>query len=100
MPMDGWRDADSHPAVGSDVAAMVAETRRLGGLLADIRRRAQSVASLPWESPAGANFRSYLIERCAELTRTIDLLDSAVRQLGDYEAVVLDAEMLQRQAGP
>lgn len=83
----------------SDVAAMEAALERHAGQLGDIRRHAVSVTLLRWESPAGENFRSYLFDRCAELSRTIDLLESASRHLADYRRLVHAAEMLQPQAG-
>ncbi len=99
--MDSRMEADAGPVrspASSDVAAMVAALQRHARRLEDIHRHALSVTLLPWESPAGANFRSYLSERCAEVSRTADLLKSASRQLADYGRLVQDAEM-QRQAG-
>ena len=87
-------------AVSADVAAMAAAVRWHAAQLGSIRRHALSVTLLSWESPAGGNFRSYLGERCTELSRTVELLESAARELDEYGRLVLDAEALQRQAGP
>jgi hypothetical protein len=97
---------EAGPAVGqgaaasADVAALTAAVRWHAGRLAGIRRHALSVSVRSWESPAGDNFRSYLGERCRELSRTIDLLESAARDLDEYGRLVLEAEALRRQAGP
>jgi hypothetical protein len=99
--MDNRMEADAGPVLSpasSDIAAMVAALRRHVRRLEDIHGHALSVSLLPWESPAGANFRSYLSERCAEVARTADLLESASRLLADYGRLIQDAEM-QRQAG-
>jgi hypothetical protein len=94
-------DGGPGPAAAStEVAAMTAAVRRHAAQLGSIRSHALSVALLPWESPAGENFRSYLGERCGELSRTIDLLESAAGELDAYARLVLEAEMVQRQIGP
>ncbi|BBE24281.1 hypothetical protein MN0502_31640 [Arthrobacter sp. MN05-02] len=84
---------------GSDVTAMADALRRRAADLGEIRRHALAVTLLSWESPAGRNFRSYLFERCLELSRTIDLLESAAVDLGEYGRLIRDAEMLRHQAG-
>jgi len=98
--MDGGTDSAFrfYPgnAVGEEITAMVAALGRHAAQLADVRRHALSVTLLSWESPAGANFRTYLSERCMDLSRTIDLLDAAARDLQGYALLVHDAELLQR----
>lgn len=93
----GWEPGAS---ASRQVAGLEAAVRRHAEQLQDIRRHALSVSLLSWESPAGAAFRTYLSERCTELSRTIDLLDSAAADLRVYEALLLEAEVLQGQAGP
>ncbi|WP_434995173.1 hypothetical protein [Arthrobacter sp. Ld5] len=85
--------------MSSEVAAMAARLRLHAGQLEDIRRHALAVGLLSWESPAGANFRAYLGERCGELGRTVDLLEDAARDLGAFARLVRDAEARQRGAG-
>lgn len=101
--MDGSVDRQSGCEPGAtasaEVAAMGAALRRHAAELEDIRRHALSVTLLSWESPAGGTFRTYLSERCTELSRTIDLLDSAARELGAFGGLVRDAEVLQRGLG-
>ena len=101
--MDGRLPAaDAHGSGGAasaDVAVMEAAVLRHAGQLGDIRRRALAVALRSWESPAGGTFRIYLAERCAELSRTIDLLETAARELGDYGRLLREAELLHGQAG-
>lgn len=86
-------------AASAGIAAVGAGVRWNAGRLADIRRHAISVSLLPWESPAGNNFRTYLAERCAELSRTIDLLEAAARELDDYGRLIRAAEVLHHEAG-
>lgn len=84
----------------SAIAAIEAGLRRQASDLEDVRRHALSVTLLRWESPAGHAFRSYLSERCTELSRTIDLLEAAAQDLRAYCRVVRDAELLQLESGP
>ncbi len=93
----GWEPGT---AASRQVASLDAALRRHAEQLQGIRRHALSVSLLSWESPAGAAFRVYLSERCTELSRTIDLLDSAAADLHVYGALLLEAEALQGQAGP
>ncbi|MHA7218069.1 hypothetical protein ACX80L_04165 [Arthrobacter sp. MDT1-48-3] len=100
--MDGRPEAgtrDGPVTAGSDIPAMEGALRRHAADLGEIRRHALAVSLLSWESPAGRNFRSYLSERCLELSRTIDLLESAAADLRECGRLVRDAEMLRHQAG-
>lgn len=101
--MDGGmhREAscEAWAVVSSEISAMAARLRLHAGRLGDIRRHALSVGLLSWESPAGANFRAYLAERCEELGRTVDLLQEADQYLVAFARLVRDAEERQHGAG-
>ncbi|MEC5201040.1 hypothetical protein RCH21_003296 [Arthrobacter sp. PL16] len=101
--MDGRWGAGTECVPGGpaseEITAMAAALRRHAGKLADIRRHALSVALLSWDSPAGGNFRTYLSERCTELSGSISLLESAAQDLGDYGHLVREAEALHRAVG-
>ncbi|MFC3300665.1 hypothetical protein FJV46_06475 [Arthrobacter agilis] len=86
--------------VGEEIDAMVAALAWHVARLTDVQRHALSVTLLSWESPAGAAFRSYLAARCADLSRTIDLLESAARDLRSYGLLVQEAEATVRAVGP
>lgn len=96
---DGWFGYRTGATAGEEVAAMKAALHRHAAELEDIHRHALSVTLLSWESPAGLTFRSYLAERCTELFRTVDLLESAARELGAFQEIVCDAEAQQSEAG-
>lgn len=100
--MDAWArggvGCEPWAAGSGGVAALEAAARWQAGRLDALRRHALSVTLLPWESPAGHNFTSYLTERCLEIGRIIDLLDSAARDLHEYGRLVRDAELLHLQA--
>lgn len=81
------------------VEALEAGLRLQARQLEDIRHHALAVSSLIWDSPAGANFRTYLTERCGEISRSIDLLESAARHLGGYGDQLRAAELLRSGAG-
>ncbi|THJ68633.1 hypothetical protein E8P82_01655 [Arthrobacter echini] len=89
------------PAAAASAQVFVMETalRRHAQTLDDIRLRALSVMLLSWESPAGHRFRTYLAERCAELSRAVDLLGSAAEELAGYRRFLTEAELLDRLAG-
>ena len=95
----GAAGGDTGATASRQVAAMEAALRRHAEQLEGIRRHALSVSLLSWESPAGAAFRTYLSERCTELSRTVDLLDAAAGDLRVYGHLLLEAELLQGQAG-
>ena len=101
--MDSRMDAAGRCEPGAAASQAVAATgealRWHAEQLREIRRRALSVAVLSWESPAGGAFRAYLDERCTELTRTIDLLETTMGDLDLYEHLLREAE-LRQQAGP
>ena len=83
------------PTEASDrVDALRAGVRRQTDALGDVRRHALAVTLLSWDSPAGSNFRAYLSDRCAEISRTIDDLEAAGRQLEVYGRFVREAEVL------
>ncbi|KQO03301.1 MULTISPECIES: hypothetical protein [unclassified Arthrobacter] len=84
---------------GDDALAIQAALTRHAESLTDVRRHALSVSLLSWDSPAGGAFRTYLVERCSELSGTIELLHSAARLLGEYGRLLRAAEELQRGAG-
>ena len=96
----GWGEAFVMPGTGSftdvsgRVEALEAGLRRQAQQLEDIRRHALAVAVLSWDSPAGANFRTYLGERCGEISRSIDLLESAARHLDGYGEQLRAADLL------
>jgi hypothetical protein len=85
--------------VGDEIDATVAALEWHTDRIAEVRRHALSVTLLSWESPAGANVRSYLFDRCAELARTIDLLESVAVDLRRCGLLVQNAELLQRGSG-
>ncbi len=101
--MDRWWEARCGPGQCADpsesIVALQAGLHQQAQQLEDIRRRALSVGLLSWESPAGRNFRSYLAERCAEVQRTIDLLDMASDRLDRYGRLIREVEHLGRQVG-
>lgn len=103
--MEGWwnivadRGTESLSEACGRVEALGADVRRQGQQLTALRGHALAISSLSWDSPAGMNFRSYLTERCRELTRSIDLLDSAAYRLDAFARVLRDAAMLERGAG-
>ncbi|WP_104181472.1 hypothetical protein [Arthrobacter sp. B0490] len=84
-------------AASGRVEAMAAALRWHAGQLEGIRHHALSVSLLAWESPAGTAFTVYLAERCTELSRTVDLLESAAGELGVYGGLLREAELLQAQ---
>lgn len=100
--MGGWAGGgvgcEPWAAGSGGIAVLEASVRWQAGRLDALRRNALSVTSLSWESPAGHNFTSYLTERCLEIERIIDVLDSAARDLHEYGRLVRDAELLHRQA--
>lgn len=97
----GWGSGTrrSGGGVGDDVLALQVALTRHAESLTDVRRHALSVVLLSWDSPAGNAFRTYLSERCTELSATIDLLHSAARLLGEYDRLVRSADAVQRGAG-
>lgn len=97
----GGEGGSSRPGggAGDDVLAIQAALTRHAESLTDVRRHALSVSLLSWDSPAGGAFRTYLVERCSELSGTIELLHSAARLLGEYGRLLRAAEELQRGAG-
>jgi hypothetical protein len=80
--------------VSGRAEALAADLRVQAQQLGEIRGRALAIAMLSWDSPAGANFRSYLRERCGEILRSIDLLESAAHHLGGYGDQLRAADLL------
>lgn len=59
-----------------------------------VRERLRVAENIGWESPAGRNFRSYLIDRAAELATTAALLREAAVSMEGYGAVLQTGEAM------
>jgi hypothetical protein len=85
-PSEAVRDFARHLRIQADVVDAV-------------RERLRVAESIGWESPAGRNFRSYLIDRAAGLGSTAALLREAAVSMEGYGVTLQTSEAMNGSRG-